>query len=86
MKKWLIMSCACTMILTWTGFGIAKEGSDHVCFRRIDADRDGKVTMKEFAVHYSHDEKKFKAADRDGNGLLTHDEYHEFLGHGLAEK
>ena len=63
---------------------MAGEKADHICFRRIDADSDGKVTLKEFAVHYGSDEARFKAADSNEDGHLTHEEYHDFLGHGAA--
>jgi hypothetical protein len=74
------------LFLMWTGLAGAGEGADHICFRRIDTNKDGIVTFKEFAVHYGKDEEKFKAADANGDGQLTHDEYHGHLGHGAAEK
>ena len=40
------------------------------------------MTFEEFVKHYGDDEKRFKAADADQDGKLTHDEYHELLGHG----
>ncbi len=60
----------------------ADETKDHICFRALDADRDGLVTLAEFEKHYGKDEARFKAADTDQDGNLTHDEYHELLGHG----
>lgn len=79
------LSMAC-LLLTWAGWGVAGEKVDHICFRRIDADRDGKVTLKEFAVHYEAGEGKFKAADSNKDGVLTHEEYHDFLGHGAFDR
>jgi hypothetical protein len=62
--------------------GGADETKDHVCFRALDTDKDGLVTMDEFARHYGNDEARFQAADADRDGRLTHDEYHNLLGHG----
>ncbi len=62
--------------------GWADEAKDHICFRALDADKDGRVTFEEFAKHYGTDEARFKAADADQDGQLTHDEYHALLGHG----
>lgn len=86
MRNGLIFVLVLGIFLMWTGLGGAGEDDGHICFRRIDANQDGIVTFEEFAVHYGKDEKKFKAADTDGDGRLIHDEYHDFLGHGAAEK
>ena len=64
--------------------GGADDKKDHICFRALDADRDGLVTLAEFAKYYQNDEAKFKAADVDQDGKLTHDEYHDLLGHGSS--
>ena len=73
-------------LLIWAGAHIAAAETDHICFHRIDADRNGKVTFQEFADHYDKAEKKFSSADKNGDGVLTHDEYHDFLGHGAPER
>lgn len=86
MKNGLIVIILVGFFLMWAGLAVAGEGGDHICFRRVDTDKDGIVTFKEFAVHYGKDEKKFKAADANGDGQLTHDEYHGFLGHGATDK
>lgn len=86
MRNGLIFLVVFGMFLMWTGSGVAGEEGDHICFRRIDANKDGIVTFEEFAVHYGKDEQKFKAADANGDGRLVHDEYHGFLGHGAADK
>jgi Ca2+-binding EF-hand superfamily protein len=86
MRNGLIFLFVFGIFLMWTGLGVAGEEGDHICFRRIDADQDGIVTFKEFAVHYGKDEQKFKAVDANGDGRLTHDEYHDYLGHGAADK
>jgi len=64
---------------TWC---FSEEKSDHICFRSIDANNDGKVTYEEFEKFFKNDRKKFDAIDMDKNGVLTHDEYHKQLGHG----
>jgi hypothetical protein len=74
------------LLLLWTGMCAATEGAGHICFQRVDANQDGVATFEEFAAHYGKEEKKFKACDTDGDGKLTHDEYHDFLGHGASGK
>ena len=69
-----------SMVLTVPGW--ANEQKDHICFRALDADQDGLVTLAEFEKYYQDGEAKFKAADADHDGKLTHDEYHDLLGHG----
>ncbi len=84
MRKTLVGLSLFCVLVTWCGWGMADEKADHICFRRIDVNHDGKVTLKEFAVHYGSDEARFKAADSNEDGHLTHEEYHDFLGHGAA--
>lgn len=85
MRKGLIFLCLLVILMLWLGLGVSGEGRDHICFRSLDVDSDGKVSFEEFSAHYGKDEKTFKDADGNGDGLLTHDEYHGFLGHGAAE-
>ena len=63
-------------------FAAADENKDHVCFRALDANQDGLVTLQEFERVYKDAADRFKAADADKDGKLTHDEYHDSLGHG----
>ena len=63
----------------------AEEKKGHVCFRQIDANRDGAVTFEEFEVFYGKDKEKFNSIDLDKDGRLSHDEYHKSLGHGASE-
>ena len=60
----------------------ADEEKGHICFNTVDINKDSKVTFEKFAVYFGNDEVKFNKIDRDGDGKLSHDEYHEFLGHG----
>lgn len=60
----------------------ADEQKDHVCFRAIDSNKDGSVTFQEFEKFFENEEEKFNKADLDKDGKLSHDEYHNTLGHG----
>ena len=71
-------------MISWGSFVMADEGKDHVCFRALDANHDGLVTLQEFERVYKDAADRFKAADADKDGKLTHDEYHESLGHGSS--
>ena len=78
-----------TMTILWMGIFIlflgdlasAGENKDHVCFRTLDENQDGQVTLQEFERFYKDAEDRFKAADADKDNKLTHDEYHDSLGH-----
>jgi hypothetical protein len=61
---------------------LANEKKDHVCFRVLDSNKDDMVTFQEFEKFYGNDKEKFNDADMDEDGKLTHDEYHNILGHG----
>ena len=61
---------------------LADENKDHVCFRVLDSNKDDMVTFQEFEKFYGNDKEKFNDADMDEDGKLTHDEYHNILGHG----
>ena len=63
---------------------LADENKDHVCFRVLDSNKDGMVTFHEFEQFYKNDKEKFNEADVDKDGKLTHDEYHNILGHGSS--
>jgi len=61
---------------------LADESKDHVCFRVLDSNKDGIVTPQEFDQAYKNDKEKFNKADVNKDGKLSHDEYHNILGHG----
>ena len=63
-------------------YGNEKKG--HICFRAIDADNDGTVTFQEFNKIFGENKKQFDEIDLNGDGKLSHDEYHESLGHGAS--
>lgn len=60
----------------------ADENKSHICFKTLDGNKDEAVTFKEFENYYGNDKQKFDGVDEDGNGTLSHDEYHGALGHG----
>ena len=81
MKKYAILLIG--LFLTFSAvIGVAEEKDNHICFRALDADKDGLVTLQEFERYYEDSEEKFNQADADKNGKLTHEEYHDSLGHG----
>ena len=81
--KIAIASLFFTIFLTAAvAFSWADEKRDHVCFRVLDSNKDGVVTYQEFEKIYGDEKDKYKAADLDNDGKLTHDEYHDMLGHG----
>ena len=86
MKTGITVLCTLLIVGTWTGWSMAEQEPDHICFRKIDTDRNGTVTRSELAVYYGEDDKKFKSADGNADGVLTHDEYHGYLGHGRTEE
>jgi len=63
---------------------LGDENKDHVCFRVLDSNKDGMVTFLEFEQVYENGKEKFNEADVDKDGKLTHDEYHNILGHGSS--
>ena len=84
MHKIITAIVAILMLLLPTAFCQAEEQRDHICFRVLDANGDGVVTLTEFERHYGKSEEKFNSADTDRDGQLTHDEYHVSLGHGAS--
>jgi len=63
-------------------FCLANEKKNHTCFRIVDSNKDSEVTFQEFEKFFGNDTERFKKADLDNNGKLSHDEYHELFGHG----
>ena len=82
MKKTLFLSIVVIIIFISNGFCFGNEKRDHVCFRIVDADKDGIVTLQEFTKILGDDKLKFDEVDLNNDGKLTHDEYHQALGHG----
>jgi hypothetical protein len=84
MKTVGVMLMAAIMLTSPASLCGADERKDHICFRTMDADSDGKVTFQEFEKYYGDDKGKFNSADLNQDGRLTHDEYHNLLGHGSS--
>jgi Ca2+-binding EF-hand superfamily protein len=84
MKNFVLTFLVIFTILTSNALCFGDKGKDHICFRAVDADKDGKVTFQEFKEIYGDDKVKFKAIDLNDDGKLSHDEYHQFLGHGAS--
>ena len=84
MKTIGVILLLATVLIVPVSLCRADEKQEHICFRTIDADHDGKVTFQEFEKYYGDDKAKFNAADLNHDGRLTHDEYHNFLGHGAT--
>ena len=83
MKKRAILLIA-IFLTSSVALCLADENKDHVCFRVLDSNKDGMVTLQEFERFYENDKEKFNEADVDKDGKLTHDEYHNILGHGSS--
>jgi len=83
MKKMTILLIG-IIVFSSIPLALADENKDHVCFRALDENQDGEVTLQEFERLYKNADEKFKAADADRDGKLTHDEYHDSLGHGSS--
>ena len=76
-----IICCFFAVSVGWTD-----EQKDHICFRTLDGNGDGKVTLEEFTGYYESGEDTFNKADLNKDGSLSHDEYHDILGHGSLNK
>ena len=85
MKKTAIVLFITIFLILSVALCLADENKDHVCFRVLDSNKDGNVTFQEFEKYYGNDQEKFNKADMDGDGKLTHDEYHHLLGHGSSQ-
>ena len=82
MKKSIVFILMIIVSITLANFCTADEKKNHICFRIVDTNKDGEVNFQEFEKYFGNDIERFNEADLDKNGKLSHDEYHEFLGHG----
>ena len=82
MNKLLLLCLVVGIISISNNFCFAEEKKDHICFRAVDKDKDGKVTFQEFIKIFGENKKRFETIDLNDDGNLTHDEYHQYLGHG----
>lgn len=67
-----------------SAFCLANEEKKHICFKFVDENKDGKVTFQEYKKFFDYDKGRFDAIDLNGDGILSHDEYHRSLGHGAS--
>ena len=86
MKTCFLMYIVAITILISNAFCLGNEEKNHICFRSIDADKDGKVYYQEFEKFFSDDKAKFEEIDLNDDGYLSHDEYHQSLGHGALQR
>ena len=82
MKKSYVLCLVLIAILGSLSVCYGNEEKGHLCFRVIDADKDGAVTFQEFNKYFGENKKQFDEIDLNSDGKLSHDEYHESLGHG----
>ncbi|MBW1804680.1 MAG: EF-hand domain-containing protein [Deltaproteobacteria bacterium] len=85
MRTWFLICAVVITMFISTAFCFAAEKKGHICFRTVDADKDGKVTYQEFKNTFGDDKAKFKAIDANDDGTLSHEEYHKSLGHGASD-
>ena len=71
--------CLVVFSILFSGMWCAAE-EGHICFTVVDSDKDSKVTFQEYEKRFGSDNKKFNEFDKDGNGVLNHDEYHVSIG------
>ncbi len=88
MTRTLFLSIVVIIIFILNAFSLGNEKEGHVCFRSVDADKNGIVTLKEFTKIFGDDggddKEKFEEVDLNDDGNLSHDEYHQALGHGSS--
>jgi hypothetical protein len=84
MRKFFLIVLVAVFSVLQAGLCFSEEKRDHVCFRVVDADKNGEVTFEEFQKHFGEDKSLFESADLDKSGTLSHEEYHSLLGHGAA--
>ena len=77
----LILVGLCVLASPVSGF--SEEPAPHVCFRTIDGNQDGRVDFREFTKVFSDAvQQDFDEIDSNRDGVLSHEEYHDSLGHG----
>ncbi len=74
MKK-IVVALLLSLLLAFP----AMAGTDHdICFSALDENMDGEMSSAEFNAVFPGDEAVFKAADADGSGSVSHDEWEEY--------
>jgi len=81
----ICLTAAAIFILAPLCFSMEQE-KGHICFYTIDSNGDNRVSFKEFVKYLGDDRERFTSIDRNQDGELTHEEYHDSLGHGASEQ
>ena len=84
MNKICVLFIIASFLNVPTSLCWADERKEHICFRTLDSNQDDMVTFQEYEKYFGNDKAKFNEADLDKDGQLTHDEYHNLLGHGSS--
>jgi hypothetical protein len=84
MNKICVLLIIASFLTVPTSLCWADEKKEHICFRTVDSNQDDMVTFQEYKKYFGNDKAKFNQADLDKDGQLTHDEYHNLLGHGSS--
>jgi len=93
MKKTIFLISLLFLFAVFVGPALSsdhKKGHDYGGhFGDIDLDGNDQISWEEFKKHFEHAEKDvFNKVDKDGNGSIDHDEWHEFKeqnGYGHKE-
>ena len=80
MKSYIFICLAILVSLIPLSQSFADDSAeDHICFKRIDSNRDDIATFQEFEKFYGNDPKKYQEIDQDKDGKVSHDEYEDYL-------
>lgn len=85
MKRYVVMCLVVFIVAAANTLCFGDGNRNHVCFKAIDADEDGAVTFLEFKQFFGDSQSKYDQIDLDGNGKLSHEEYHKSLGRGSCK-
>lgn len=79
MKKLIVLASLLIILAPMSILATTEDhGEGHICFRRIDANKDDLVTPAELAKFYPKKPGLFEKIDQDKDGKITHDEYEEY--------
>lgn len=83
LATWLAVAVCLT---AWPAVLPAQE-TPHLCFSAVDGDGDAQVTLAELQAAYPGlPPDVFVRLDVNRDGVLSHDEYHDALGHGVLDR
>ncbi len=80
MKPILFSFIIALYLITPFSISLADDSHDesHICFYKMDKDRDGALTPKELSAVYPDQKNLFKEIDQDNDTAISHDEYEEY--------